>query len=264
MKLHKFHIVDPSPWPFLASVWSGIIIVSFLDYVYCGGWFFFVSIFGLLFVVYFWSRDVVREVTFEGHHTSSVQNGLKLGFIFFIVSEIMFFFSFFWSYFHYSFCPSMDIGCAWPPFFIKVFDALGVPLLNTYILLFSGLTVTLCHYFIIQGNYKKSLQYLYYTILLAFFFTLLQYYEYCSAPFSINDSVYGSIFFLLTGFHGAHVVIGTILLIICYIRLILKHFTRQHHLGFECSAWYWHFVDVVWLFLYILVYWLSYLNVFFG
>ena len=205
--------------------------------------------------MFVWWRDIVREGTFEGAHTKKVQAGLRLGVILFIVSEVMFFFSFFWTFFHSSLAPAIEIGQSWPPLEISVLSPWGIPLLNTVILLTSGATITVCHHGIVWGAKKISVQYLGLTIGLAFFFILFQAFEYLNAPFTISDSVYGSIFFMTTGFHGFHVAIGTIYLIVCYFRLSADHFTRTHHIGFLGAAWYWHFVDVVWLFLFIIVYW---------
>jgi cytochrome c oxidase subunit 3 len=209
----------------------------------------------ILFMMYFWWRDIVREGTFQGQHTTGVQDGLKLGVILFIVSEIMFFFAFFWGFFHSSFNPSIFIGGVWPPAFLTILNPWEIPLLNTIILLTSGATVTLVHHSIISGFKDKASLWFISTISLALFFMFLQYIEYLSSPFSIYSSVYGSCFFMLTGFHGFHVFIGTAFLSVCLIRLYFNHFTKEHHFGFEAAAWYWHFVDVVWLFLFLTIYW---------
>jgi cytochrome c oxidase subunit 3 len=209
----------------------------------------------LWFVMWVWWRDVIREATFEGLHTTAVQKNHRIGMILFIVSEIMFFFAFFWAYFHASIIPGIQIGANWPPMGIDVFNPWEVPLLNTLILLLSGCSVTWAHHCIVAGYRKEALLSLVLTCVLAAFFTGFQALEYVESPFHISDSVYGSTFFMATGFHGLHVQIGTIFLFICTIRLYFGHFTRQHHFGFEAAAWYWHFVDVVWLFLFCTVYW---------
>jgi len=197
----------------------------------------------------------VREGTYEGRHTKIVERGLALGMVLFIISEVMFFFAFFWAYFHVSLSPAMEIGSTWPPTGISVLNPWKVPLLNTAILLLSGVTLTCAHYTLVLGqNRSQVLLYLFWTIFLGVIFTLFQIYEYIEAPFSIHDGIYGSVFFMLTGFHGFHVLIGTIFIIVMSFRFIFHHFTREHHLGFEAAAWYWHFVDVVWLFLFIFVY----------
>jgi cytochrome c oxidase subunit 3 len=209
----------------------------------------------ILFTMYTWWRDVIREGTLEGQHTSSVQDGLKLGMLLFIVSEVMFFFAFFWAFFHSSFNPSIFIGSVWPPVFLNTLDPWKVPLLNTLILLASGASVTWAHHSIVWGSKFYACLGLIITITLATIFTSLQYLEYVTAPFNISDSVYGATFYMATGFHGFHVFIGTCFLLVCFSRLYLNQFTTSHHFGFEAAAWYWHFVDVVWLFLFTTVYW---------
>jgi heme/copper-type cytochrome/quinol oxidase subunit 3 len=188
-------------------------------------------------------------------HTNPVQKGLRYGMLLFIISEVMFFSSFFWAFFHSSLAPTIEIGSIWPPIDLDVFNPWDVPLLNTLILLLSGASITLAHYSLIKGYTKYCLFGFIYTIILAIIFTTLQYLEYCEASFVINDGVYGSLFYMLTGFHGFHVFVGTLFIIICLIRYLKGHFSSKHHFGFEAAIWYWHFVDVVWLFLFICVYW---------
>jgi cytochrome c oxidase subunit 3 len=202
-----------------------------------------------------WWRDVIREATFEGMHSTIVQRGLRLGFVLFIVSEIMFFFAFFWAFFHSSLAPTIQIGSIWPPEGIEVFNPFGIPFYNTYILLLSGVTITITHHAIINGDGDVAKLNFLKTIFLACMFTSLQVFEYLEAPFTISDGIYGSTFFMATGFHGMHVLIGTIFIAVCFVRLVFNHFTKQHHVGFEAATWYWHFVDVVWLFLFISIYW---------
>jgi cytochrome c oxidase subunit 3 len=175
--------------------------------------------------------------------------------ILFIVSEVMFFFAFFWAFFHSSLAPTIEIGSVWPPLGIEVLNPWDIPLLNTLILLLSGVTVTWAHHSIVAGERKQAIISLTLTVSLGIIFTIFQALEYIEANFTISDSVYGSTFYMATGFHGFHVLIGTIFLSVCLLRLFYKHFTRQHHFGFEAAAWYWHFVDVVWLFLFITIYW---------
>lgn len=255
---HPYHLVDPSPWPLIAAMGCLFLtfglVMFFHGYV---GWSLmvttgFVTVF---YVMYVWWRDIVREATYEGQHTNQVQAGLRNGMILFIISEVMFFFAFFWAFFHSALAPVPEIGSLWPPLGIETIDAWGVPLLNTVILLSSGVTVTWAHHAIVCGNRKNAIQGLFATIIFAIFFTFLQGLEYVDAGFTISDSVYGSTFFLATGFHGFHVIVGTIFLIISTMRLINHHFTKEHHFGFEAAAWYWHFVDVVWLFLFVVIYW---------
>nr|YP_009317676.1 cytochrome c oxidase subunit III [Melophus lathami]AOY34849.1 cytochrome c oxidase subunit III [Melophus lathami] len=253
---HSYHMVDPSPWPILGAT-SALLTASGLTM-----WFHHNSprllILGLLstaLVMFQWWRDIVRESTFQGHHTPTVQKGLRYGMALFITSEAFFFLGFFWAFFHSSLAPTPELGGQWPPVGIKPLNPMEVPLLNTAILLASGVTVTWAHHSITEANRKQAIQALSLTVLLGLYFTALQAMEYYEAPFTIADGVYGSTFFVATGFHGLHVIIGTTFLLVCLLRLIKYHFTSGHHFGFEAAAWYWHFVDVVWLFLYISIYW---------
>nr|AND96634.1 cytochrome c oxidase subunit 3 [Drepanocerus kirbyi] len=255
-KNHPFHLVDVSPWPLFGALSAMITMIGIIK------WFhsfnpnlFFLGTLITLMIMYQWWRDIVREGTFQGLHTFQVTMGLRWGMILFITSEIFFFISFFWAFFHSSLSPSIEIGTMWPPKGIIPFNPLQIPLLNTLILLTSGLTVTWAHHSLIENNYTQTLQGLLLTVILGIYFTILQAYEYMEAPFSISDSVYGSSFFMATGFHGIHVIIGTTFLLVCLIRHLYNHFSSIHHFGFEAAAWYWHFVDVVWLFLYITIYW---------
>jgi heme/copper-type cytochrome/quinol oxidase subunit 3 len=201
-----------------------------------------------------WWRDVVSEATFEGHHTNIVQLGLRYGMILFIVSEVMFFFAFFWAFFASSLTPTIEIGNIWPPKGIVTFNPFEVPLVNTLILLCSGVTVTYAHHSITAGQKLDAFWGLLVTIILAIIFTCFQGFEYVTAVFKISDGIFGSTFFMATGFHGFHVFVGTVFLIVCLVRIYYNHFTVEHHFGFEAAAFYWHFVDVVWLFLYVAVY----------
>jgi cytochrome c oxidase subunit 3 len=257
-QIHSFHLVDSSPWPIMAALYVLMLTFGGVLYMhgYAGGG--FLWRFGLLMIIFIasmWWRDIVREGTFEGQHTKSVQSGLRLGMILFIVSEIMFFFGFFWAFFYSSLNPTFALGSVWPPVFLSILDPWKIPLLNTIILLSSGASVTWAHHSIVMGSVKNSEIALVVTCVLALVFMGLQAVEYCTAPFSLSDGVYASTFFLTTGFHGFHVFVGTIFLFVCLIRLKLSHFTKEHHFGFEAAAWYWHFVDVVWLFLFVSLYW---------
>jgi len=255
---HPYHLVDPSPWPLIGSISALLLTTGGVMYMhsYIGGG--YLLSFGLLMVIYtmfVWWRDVIREATFEGHHTSVVQVGLRYGVALFITSEVMFFFAFFWAFFNASLAPTIELGAIWPPKGIDILNPWEVPLLNTAILLLSGASVTWAHHAIVAGNRSQAIYGLQMTIVLAIIFTALQGMEYAESTFKISDGVYGSTFFMATGFHGAHVIIGTLFLTVCLVRLIKYHFTRQHHFGFEAAAWYWHFVDVVWLFLFVSIYW---------
>jgi heme/copper-type cytochrome/quinol oxidase subunit 3 len=255
--LHPFHLVDPSPWPFFISVALFVLTLGIVLFFHTFKYGAFIMFLGLVFLIstmVIWWRDVIREATFRGQHTLKVTQGLRLGVVLFIVSEVMFFVSFFWAFFHSSLAPSVEIGGVWPPKGLAVLNPLGLPLLNTLILLSSGATVTYAHYCIQSQNLKHGFVAFGVTIFLAVAFTLFQAYEYVEAPFNLADGVYASTFFLATGFHGLHVIIGTIFLATCFYRFAKFHFTPRHHLGFEAAAWYWHFVDVVWLILFLFVY----------
>lgn len=212
--------------------------------------FVFVSVIFLL-----WMRDIIRESTFQGNHTKKVQNGLKVGFICFLISEWMLFFSFFWAYFHMALSPAVEIGCIWPPKGINPPTPWGIPLFNTAILIGSGSFVNTCHHAIRARLGNTAIITLSITVGLGVLFTLLQLFEYINMHFTIADSVYGSCFFMLTGLHGLHVIVGTIFLFIQLIRLRAYHFTNTHHLGFLFASWYWHFVDVIWILVWFIVYW---------
>ena len=255
---HTYHLVDPSPWPLLASLGGFMLTSGLVLYMhkFINGWeLFFSGFLVIIFVMYAWWRDVVREATFENQHSITVQKGLRLGMILFIVSEIMFFFAFFWSFFHSSIAPAYNIGGIWPPKFISTINAYTIPLTNTFILLTSGVVVTCAHHAVLARAKKHTLIALIFTLILAILFTFLQGLEYINSPFNISDGAYGSCFYMATGFHGFHVVIGTLALFISLIRIVLNHFTNEQHFGFEAAIWYWHFVDVVWLFLFVAVYW---------
>jgi len=255
---HSFHLVDPSPWP-IFSAFSALFL-TFGCVLWMHGYRngFAIAYLGyalILLNMLCWWEDVIREATLEGQHTNSVASGLRLGMILFIISEIMFFFGFFWAFFYLSFNPNPNMGCIWPSNFITSVSPWTVPLLNTLILLTSGGTITAAHAFINQGLKNEAIVGTNITVWLAIFFLYIQRFEYTSAPFGISDSAYGSCFFLLTGFHGFHVFVGALFLYVCMLRLLDDHFTIERHLGFEFAAWYWHFVDVVWLFLFIALYW---------
>ena len=254
---HAFHLVDPSAMPLISAISCLMTTLGSVMFMhgYVGGFQIqLLGIFSILVCMFLWWRDIVREGTLEGRHTNIVQLGLRYGMILFIVSEIMFFFAFFWAFFAASISPTIEIGNIWPPKGIDAFNPFEIPLVNTLILLCSGATITYSHHSITAGNKVEAVFGLLLTIILAVVFTALQGFEYVSANFCISDGIFGSTFFLATGFHGFHVFIGTVFLIVCLVRMILNHFTREHHFGFEAAAFYWHFVDVVWLFLYVAVY----------
>lgn len=256
--IQPFHLVTLRPWPILISFRVLILLIgSMYIFHYIRLFIIYLGLVMLLLCIYQWWRDVVRESTYQGFHTLKVLRGIKFGIILFIISEIFFFFRIFWCYFHIYLSPRIEIGCLWPPKNIIAFNPYIIPLLNTVILLSSGVRVTLCHYSLINKNKYIRLVRIFITIFLGLIFTFFQYVEYNESNFSISDSVYGSIFFIATGFHGLHVLVGTIFLIVNYFRIIQNNYSFDHHFGFEAAAWYWHFVDVVWLFLYLLVYYWS-------
>nr|WNH42685.1 cytochrome c oxidase subunit 3 [Neoperla multiserrata] len=253
---HPYHLVDQSPWPLTGAIGALATVSGLVK------WFhhYDTSLLTLGMIITSltmtqWWLDITREGTFQGLHTLPVTLGLRWGMILFITSEVFFFISFFWAFFHSSLSPTGELGAIWPPTGIVPFNPLQIPLLNTAILLASGVTVTWAHHSLMENNHTQALQGLFFTVILGIYFTILQAYEYIEAPFTISDAVYGSTFFVATGFHGLHVIIGTTFLLICLIRHSRFHFSSNHHFGFEAAAWYWHFVDVVWLFLYISIYW---------
>nr|UPL65460.1 cytochrome c oxidase subunit III [Cymus sp.] len=253
---HPFHLVDQSPWPITGSIGAMTMTTGMTLWFHKNEMYlFYLGMMINLLTMYQWWRDIVREGTFQGKHTIKVVEGLKLGMILFIVSEVLFFMSFFWGFFHSSLSPTIEIGMTWPPQGIKVFNPMGIPLLNTMILLCSGMSVTWAHHSMMNNSYTQTKYALVTTVIMGIIFTILQSYEYMEASFCISDSVYGSTFFMATGFHGLHVMIGTLFLMVCTLRHIKYHFSKNHHFGFEAAAWYWHFVDVVWIFLYISIYW---------
>nr|BDC91890.1 cytochrome c oxidase subunit III [Notomastus sp. GK-2021] len=256
MPRQPFHIVDPSPWPATTAMNATSLATGVIDLFYghsptllmVGGTL-------LLMSLACWWRDVIRESTFMGHHTSYVARGLRLGFILFLVSEIMFFFGFFWAFFHSALSPTPEIGCTWPPVGIEPINPFALPLVNTALLLSSGVSLTWAHHALLASQRAQALIALSITILLGILFTILQAKEYYDAPFTIADGIYGSLFFIMTGFHGLHVIMGTIFLLVNCYRTFAHHFSCEHHLGFEFGAWYWHFVDVIWILLYLCLYW---------
>lgn len=245
---HPFHIVDIRPWP-LTSSFGGLFFVSGLTSYFHRFDNYLWKLGALLLIItsFLWFRDICREATMRGLHSRKVVSGLRLGILLFIVSEVFLFFSFFWAFFHSSLSPVLG----WP--LVETMNPLGIPLLNTILLLSRGCTITWAHISILNSFYREAWLGLGFTVFLGFLFTFLQVFEYFACPFTMSDSIYGSVFFITTGFHGAHVVLGSIFIVVRWLRLC--HITYLHHFGFEARAWYWHFVDVIWLFLYIRMYW---------
>ena len=254
---HPFHLVSPSPWPIytcislLTLTTAGVLSMHGFDKA---EYFLLIAFIIVISSMSFWFRDVISEGTYLGNHTLAVQRGLNMGVALFIVSEAFFFLAIFWAFFHSALSPTIEMGAHWPPMGIDTINPFELPLLNTIILLSSGVTVTYAHHSLIQGNRSGALYGSVLTVVLAFIFTLFQGVEYSVSSFTISDSTFGSCFYFGTGFHGLHVIIGTAFIAVGLWRLFAYHLTDNHHLGFEASILYWHFVDVVWLFLFISIY----------
>jgi cytochrome c oxidase subunit 3 len=287
---HDYHLVDPSPWPIIGSIGAFVMMVGAVFWMHesydrffglpVNGqpWVFLLGLGIVLFTMAGWWRDVVRESVYLGHHKPVVKLGFRYGMVLFIASEVMFFLAWFWAYFNSAIFPEDVAIGSWPPAGIATFDPWHLPLINTVILLTSGTTVTWAHHAILTDDRKGAIRGLVLTILLGLTFSGVQAYEYLHAAFTFGlngaellpltgeshsalsagvgnlSAIYGSTFFMATGFHGMHVIIGTIFLIVCLVRVMKGHFTPQRHFGFEAAAWYWHFVDVVWLFLFVCIY----------
>nr|QGX43788.1 cytochrome c oxidase subunit 3 [Niveomyces insectorum] len=254
---HPFHLVSPSPWPLYTSLslYSLTTSTALSMHNFNNAYFFvYLSVFLLMSSMFFWFRDIISESTFLGDHSLAVQKGLNLGVILFIASEALFFLAVFWAFFHSALTPTVELGAQWPPLGIEPVNPFELPLLNTVILLSSGATVTFGHHSLIQGNRSGAVYGTMITGLLAIIFTVFQGIEYSVSSFTISDGAFGTCFFFGTGFHGLHVMIGTIFLLVALWRIYAYHLTDNHHLGFESGILYWHFVDLVWLFLYLFVY----------
>ncbi len=274
-KNHDYHLVDPSPWPLLASIGAFLMAVGGIAFMKLGqgtelvlfgldltGWgIFAVGLLLVLYVMFGWWRDTVKEAH-QGHHTRVVSLHLRYGMLLFIASEVMFFVAWFWAYFDAALFSGETIqfarvaatGGTWPPEGIATFDPWHLPLLNTLILLLSGTTCTWAHHALLHDDREGLKWGLTLTVVLGVIFTICQAYEYSHAAFTFDGNIYGATFFMATGFHGFHVIVGTIFLAVCLFRALAGHFTKEHHFGFEAAAWYWHFVDVVWLFLFVAIY----------
>lgn len=254
---HPFHLVSPSPWPLNTCIslfnltGCGVLMMhAFNDSKFC-------VLSGILLVIIsmsFWFRDIISESTYLGNHTLAVQRGINIGIALFIISEALFFLAIFWAYFHSALSPTIELGANWPPVGVEAINSFELPLLNTVILLSSGVLVTYAHHSLIKGDRKGTLYGLMFTIFLAIVFTCLQELEYSVSGFTISDGTFGSCFYFATGFHGLHVIIGTAFITVGFWRALSYHLTENHHLGLESSILYWHFVDIVWLVLYISVY----------
>ncbi|HQU69482.1 MAG TPA: cytochrome c oxidase subunit 3 [Albidovulum sp.] len=262
-KNHDYHILPPSLWPLLGALGGFIMLFGLVLWVSPQveskqPWMFLIGTALVAYVMYGWWSEVVREGN-TGDHTPVVRIGLRYGFILFIMSEVMFFSAWFWTFFKHALYPmgpeSPLVDGVWPPEGIVTFDPWHLPLINTLILLCSGAAATWAHHAIAhEDNRKDMINGLALAAVLGIFFTLLQALEYSEAGFGFAGNIYGASFFMATGFHGAHVIIGTIFLLVCMFRAMRGDFTPEQHVGFEAAAWYWHFVDVVWLFLFASIY----------
>jgi len=259
---HDYHIIDPSPWPLIGAISALIMAVGAVTFMHDGPiYIMLLGLVGVLYTMFGWWSDVIKEAH-RGDHTKVVQMHLRYGMILFIASEVMFFVAWFWAFFDASlfadevgqFARFEHTGGIWPPKDLTVLDPWHLPLFNTVILLLSGTTVTWAHHALLHNDRSSLKLDLLCTILLGAIFTAVQIHEYIEAPFTFSDSIYGATFFMATGFHGFHVFVGTVFLIVCLLRVIKGHFKPEQHFGFEAAAWYWHFVDVVWLFLFAVIY----------
>lgn len=270
-KPHPYHIVRPSIWPMMGALAGGLLAVGAVMYMHDVHLFanseagykgfqvglkgVFLGLLAILTVMFGWWRDVLTEAVKEKAHTPVAMVGMRYGMALFIASEVMFFVAFFWAYFSAAFFPNAQIGFLWPPASIHVVDPYDLPFLMTMILLLSGCTVTWAHHAVLEGKNSEVIKALGLSAFLGAFFLSFQVYEYAHAHFGFKDGIYASTFYMATGFHGFHVLVGTIFLFVCWLRAQKGHFTPKGHFGFEAAAWYWHFVDVVWLFLFVAIYW---------
>lgn len=262
-KPHPYHIVRPSIWPLVGSFAAGLLAMGAVLYMHdekigeinVGLKGVLLGLFSVLAVMFFWWKDIIFETVKEKVHNHITETGMRFGMSLFIASEVMFFVAFFWAFFNGAFYPTEAIGFVWPPASIEIIEPFGLPFMMTLILLLSGCTVTWAHHAILEGDQKGTVHGLGYSVLLGTIFLCFQIFEYGHATFGFSEGIYSSSFYMATGFHGFHVFVGTIFLAVCWVRAMKGHFTKEKHFGFEAAAWYWHFVDVVWLFLFIAIYW---------
>ncbi|RYH10692.1 cytochrome c oxidase subunit 3 [Tropicimonas sp. IMCC6043] len=258
-KNHDYHILQPSIWPFVGAVSGFVMLFGAVMWMHdITPFIFFIGLAGVIYTMVAWWGETIHEEE-AGDHTPVVLIGLRYGFILFILSEVMFFSAWFWMFFKHALYPGGPEQPAeyqtWPPAGIETFDPWHLPLINTLILLLSGCAATWAHHALVHENNRKDMATgLLLAVVLGLLFTFFQAYEYSHAAFGFSGNIYGATFFMATGFHGAHVIIGTIFLFVCYLRVRAGQFTQESHVGFEAAAWYWHFVDVVWLFLFFAVY----------
>ncbi|NBX66987.1 MAG: cytochrome c oxidase subunit 3 [Proteobacteria bacterium] len=260
-KPHPYHLVRPSVWPLVGSLAAGLMAILMVYFMHNGDmtlmgvkvgvWGPIVGLCAVVTVMYLWWKDIIFEAVAEKAHTEVAKIGFRFGMMLFIASEVMFFVAFFWGFIGAALYPHDGV---WPPAGIHTIPPFDLPLLMTMILLLSGCTVTWAHHEVIEGNTKEATRALAVTVGLGVSFLFFQAYEYVHAPFGFKDGIFPSAFFMATGFHGFHVLVGTLFLAVCLFRNMKGHFKPESHFGFEAAAWYWHFVDVVWLFLFVAVY----------
>ncbi len=262
-----WHLVRPSVWPMVGAFAAGIMMLGAVLFMHKDKISIFgktlefgvgapvFGLFGVLAVMFFWWKDIIHETVVEKAHSPFVSIGLRYGMLLFIASEVMFFAAFFWAYYSVAFFPPAVLGGVWPPADIKTFNVLDMPFFMTMILLLSGTTVTWAHHALMVDNRKDLITGLALTVALGLSFSVCQALEYHHADFTIKSGMFGSTFYLATGFHGLHVIIGTIFLAVCLWRAVKGQMTPKAHFGLVAAAWYWHFVDIVWVFLFISIYW---------
>lgn len=251
---HPYHLVEASPWPLLMAFSLQSFAIGFVTWITNLHANLIPHFLIIGFLAFLWWKDVLRESA-GGYHTVIVQKGITIGFLLFLITEIMLFFSFFWAFFHSSLAPAVDIGSVWPPKGINAVNPWAIPLLGSCVLLASGFVLTLSHHAMILGNKDLAIISMIITILLGFFFIFLQANEYYMGEFTIADSIFGTVFYMTTGLHALHVIAGVSFLTVALIRMYFDSFTTEHHLGLEFAIFYWHLVDVVWLFVFFSYYW---------
>jgi cytochrome c oxidase subunit 3 len=258
-KNHDYHILTPSIYPFLGAAAAFVMLFGAVQWMHDSGpWMFLIGFAAVLYTMYGWWAETVKENK-AGDHTPVVRIGLRYGLILFIMSEVMFFSAWFWTFFKHAMYPMGEMSPlqdgVWPHAGSETFDPWPLPLINTLILLCSGCAATWAHHALVHEENRQDMKWgLIIAIALGALFTVFQAYEYGHAAFGFSGNIYGATFFMATGFHGFHVLVGTIFLFVCLMRVYAGHFTAANHVGFEAAAWYWHFVDVVWLFLFAAVY----------
>ena len=256
-KLNFFFLIKISPWPIFSSISLlnfVLFLTAYVHYHMSVYWFVILGILLINLSFYFWLKDIIRELVFLKFFSKLIRNNLKTGFWLFIVSELMFFIGFFWAFFHFAWEPDIQLSTIWPPFNGIQLNSLYIPTINTFFLLLSGVALNWVQYGVLAGSFKNVIFGFIYLFLFAFYFLFSQYSEYVFAFQQLNDSVFGSSMYMLTSFHGLHVLIGILMLIVCFIRFYLGHFTSTNYLGLVLAGWYWHFVDVIWIFVYIFIY----------